>query len=117
MRPLQPTRYLITHAPDCRCQDRTPHACAHAHNVALYLWGRDVTEHTVYDGECPYRFHTGDYDGILLTLRYYPAAVVRQALPLTIPVRAFHTRGLYRWREDRGETVCVIGDAATEGAP
>ena len=110
-----PKRCLITHANDCGCQDRTPHACAQAHNVALYLWARDVTYHTVYDGECPYRFSTGDCDGIVLTVRDYPTVVVRHVLPLTIPVRAFHARGLYRWREDQDQVVCVIGDTTRRG--
>ena len=55
-------RYLVTHARDCSCLGDAclPALCVTAHEVALYLWGRVVPKHLIYDGEIPIRFHVID---------------------------------------------------------
>lgn len=109
-----PGRYLITHAPDCGCRERLPHTCQESSEAAVFLWGRDVSLHTVYDGECPYQFQTGDCEAIALILWWYPSQAVRHVLPLHITVAALHAHGLYRSRVDHGEVLCVIGDPSHE---
>src|SRR5437879_738320 len=51
----RPMAYLIEHTAACDCQDREDPVCQTPHDVAVYLWGRDVHAHVVYQGECPYR--------------------------------------------------------------
>ena len=51
--------FLIEHL-DCPCDDRSRQVCATPKAVALYLWGREVVQHLVWAGECPYQFHETD---------------------------------------------------------
>ena len=108
-------RYLVTHQA-CDCVDRQPLVTPAAWEVGLYCWGRDVTQHIVYEGECPYFFFLGECTGIQAVLRWYPAAVVRRVVPLVIPVRNLRQHGVrYVGRGDE-EVVCQIGSAPRPGS-
>jgi hypothetical protein len=74
-------RYRIEHAQACTCRDRTPVLCVTPQQVALYLWGRNVTNHRVWEGECPYRFFTGNIDMITMLLQECAVAHIRPYLP------------------------------------
>lgn len=76
--------YLITHAPSCACSDRAPHTCVSAKDVACWLWGRDVTQHTVWQGECPYRFRCTNVAFVELILEDCPVARMRPFLPCAL---------------------------------
>ena len=76
--------------------------CPSARAVALWLWGRDVRQYTVYDGECPYHFAMGDIGHIERILRLYPAKSMRAVLPVTV------AEGL-TIKDNKGRVVCVIG--------
>ena len=110
-------RYLITHDPRCECADPTPYRTDDPHAVALFFWGRDVLDHVVYEGECPYRFTLGDLDSIAAVLRLYPVALVRQCLPLTIPVKALWEHGVETSLRRGAATFCEIGTRTGAARP
>lgn len=103
-------RYLVTHQA-CSCADPTAVVAETPQDVAVYLWGRDVLQHVVYDGECPYFFFTPDVEAIWATLRLYPLPVVRGLLPMIVPVIALRRHGI-PCAGDPEKTVCQIGDDA-----
>jgi hypothetical protein len=79
-------RYLIRHNAGCGCKDpnngdthvETPY------DVGVYLRGRDVSQHIVYEGECPYRFSISDIRLIDILLRDFSIAIVRPYLPCIV---------------------------------
>jgi hypothetical protein len=75
--------YLVEHRA-CDCDTWTPQPCATAQDVAVYLWGRDVTQHVVWMGECPYQFHIGDVRLIQALLDDCPVAAIRPYLPCAL---------------------------------
>jgi hypothetical protein len=79
-------RYLIRHNAGCGCKDpnngdthvETPY------DVCVYLRGRDVLQHVVYEGECPYRFHISDIRLIYVLLHDFDVALIRPYLPCIV---------------------------------
>jgi hypothetical protein len=102
-------RYLITHDRDCGCGKTSPCRADTPDEVSLYLSGRALPRHPVYDGECPYRFWCGSAVMIRAILRLYPAEIVRHCLPLTIPVAALEAHGIACCVEGWENVVCGIG--------
>lgn len=103
------SRYLITHE-GCTCRDQARWQGALPLDAAVFLWGRDVTQHTVFDLECPYYFLRGDVYAIRATLFLYPLEVVRHVLPLDISVNTLsRRRHLGAHRYDGEALVCRIG--------
>ena len=79
-------RYLIRHTPLCSCQypNRFDTHVKTPQEVATYLCGRDVPSHIIYDGECPYYFHTSDVRLIEVLLTDFRANEIRAHLPCVI---------------------------------
>lgn len=72
-----------------------------ARQVAIAYWGADVTAHTVYHGECPYRFYASctDIDLIADILEECPPQALKAAqIPLPCELMAGST------------PLCYIGD-------
>lgn len=86
-------RFLVTHD-SCDCRTQEPAGFGTPRAVATFLWGRDVTEHTVFIGECPYYFAVGDIEVIAATLLLYPPEQVWHCLPLDITARALWQHGI-----------------------
>src|ERR1043166_1448719 len=76
-----PPHYCIDHAPAYTCRDRTAMLCATPQEVGLYLWDRDIVQHVVWEGECPYRFFPGAIDIITMLLEECAVAHIRTYLP------------------------------------
>lgn len=108
--------YLVTHD-GCNCHTSTPQPCATPQEVGLYLWGKDVVHHTVFVGETPYRFTTGDLACIEAVLTLYPPLLVRELLPLSITRWSLWARSWCRGRGWGEDVVCVIGDTREEPWP
>lgn len=79
-------RYLICHNDDCGCPEPHRYAtdAATSQEVSEYLWGRDVLQHIVYEGECPYRFHVSDIRLIDVLLQDFSVAIIRAYLPCIV---------------------------------
>jgi len=111
------TRYLITHQ-RCACRIRDAAGLETPAEVACWFWGRNVLEHVVYEGECPYRFTVGDTDAIKAVLLLYKHDWVKHRLPLRIPLIALHRQGWCRRRnggyQDTETLVCTIGDIVAQ---
>ena len=101
--------YLVAHDVGCACQSQTLFQADTLSDIVCYCWGRDMALHTIFLGECPYRFVVGDMDLILATLTLYPPAVVRHLLPLDIYLGSLQQHGVGRHSPDAGRLVCVIG--------
>ena len=76
-------RYLVTHDLHCWCTGprKQPTLCDTPDAVGMYLWGRQVSRHAVFQGECPYRFFAGDVELIATILREFPVRRVLAHLP------------------------------------
>ena len=79
-------RYLIRHTDECECQypNRFDTHVETPEEVGVYLFGRDVLQHIVYEGECPYRFNVGDISLLEVLLTDFRAREIRAYLPCTV---------------------------------
>lgn len=79
-------RYLIHHTDACECQypNRFDTHVETPKEVCVYLWGRDIAQHIIYEGECPYRFHVGDIRLLEVLLADFRAREIRAYLPCTV---------------------------------